>query len=394
MQLYILDNTFQEVSLVQSYKSLIWTERFRTKGDFELITLDTPDNRSSLRVGTYLGTDISPRIMVVETTKPEVTDDGERLLHISGASLEKLLEYRTVRQYFNILDDDDAWIFTSKKPAEIMRTIFQKICVDGVLDVKDKLPYIKSWPAGTNPIYPIGDIPEPSLTITAEVPVDSMAKTFQSFIESYPTLGYRLYRNPGTASELYFDVYTGQDRTLLQKFNTPIVFSLPWGTLKSYSELDSIAEYANVCYVFSKYGTAKVDNTYDGFDRRVLTLVVNDQTSDNLRAGPLTAYLQQKGREALAEAKRTALVDGEIPQEVGYIYMRDYNLGDYIDLLGDGATGARMIILENIFVSDDEGFRSYPTFEMNEHIDPDTWSGLRGGEIWSTMPGYWATYSS
>ena len=74
--------------------------------------------------------------------------------------------------------------------------------------------------------------------------------------------------------------------------------------------------------------------------------------------------------------------------------MRDYNLGDYIDLLGDGATGARMIILENIFVSDDEGFRSYPTFEMVEHIDPDTWSGLRGGEIWSTMPGYWGTYSS
>ena len=395
MELYILDSTFKETMLIESYETAIWTERFRSPGDVEITTLSTPENKSLLRVGTYLGTDLSPRIMEIDTVKDSISDDGIKMLKITGTSLERILDFRTTRQYFNILDDDEVWLFNDKKPTAILREVFNKVCIDGVLSVNDKIPYIQNWPTGITPLYKHSDIPEPTQNISIELPVQTISKTFEDFLTSYLTLGYRLYRRPGFPSELYFDVYTGCDRTLMQKFNTPVVFSLPWGTLDSYSELDSIAEYANVAYVFSKYGSVKVnDSLYTGFNRRVLTLVVNDQLSDNLRAGPLTAYLTQKGLEALAEAKRTALVEGEIPQNVGYTYMKDYNLGDYVDLLGTGDSGAQMTIVENIFVSDKEGFRSYPTFEMDEHIDPDTWSGLRGGEVWSTMPGYWETYSS
>lgn len=393
MQIYILNSSLREVALIDSYESIIWTERFRSAGDVELTVISNPNNKDLLRVGTLLGTDLSPRIMEILTVKDSVSEDGVKLLKITGRSLEHILEFRTTRHHFNMLDDDDVWVFKDKKPAAILREIFQKVCVDGILSPRDKIPYMTKWVTGTSRLYPAGDIPEPSQNITIEFPVQSVYKTFEDFVKSYPTLGFRLYRQPGYLEELYFDVYTGTDRTLMQSTNTPVVFSLPWGTLDSYSELDSIAEYANVAYVFSKYGSAKVnDSVYTGFDRRVLTVVVNDQVSDNLRGNNLTAYLVQKGQEALAEAKRIALIEGEIPQNVGYTYMKDYNLGDYVDLLGADNSGARMIIVENIFVSDNEGFRSYPTFEMDDHIDPDTWSGLRGGEVWSTMPGYWSSY--
>ena len=140
MELYILDSTFKETMLIESYETAIWTERFRSPGDVEITTLSTPENKSLLRVGTYLGTDLSPRIMEIDTVKDSISDDGIKMLKITGTSLERILDFRTTRQYFNILDDDEVWLFNDKKPTAILREVFKKVCVDGVLSVNDKSP--------------------------------------------------------------------------------------------------------------------------------------------------------------------------------------------------------------------------------------------------------------
>lgn len=37
MEIYILDEGFYETDVIDSYESLIWTERFDSLGDFELV---------------------------------------------------------------------------------------------------------------------------------------------------------------------------------------------------------------------------------------------------------------------------------------------------------------------------------------------------------------------
>lgn len=187
MELYILDSTFKETMLIESYETAIWTERFRSPGDVEITTLSTPENKSLLRVGTYLGTDLSPRIMEIDTVKDSISDDGIKMLKITGTSLERILDFRTTRQYFNILDDDEVWLFNDKKPTAILREVFKKVCVDGVLSVNDKIPYIQNWPTGTTPLYKPSDIPEPTQNISIELPVQTISKTFEDFLAAYLT---------------------------------------------------------------------------------------------------------------------------------------------------------------------------------------------------------------
>ena len=394
MNIYILDVSFAEVELLSEYKSMIWNERLAEPGDFELVMISNPENKSLLRIGTYLGTNKSPRIMKVETVEEKIDAEGERVLEISGRSLELIFTKRVARMYFTMLDQDEVWLFKDKKPAEIMREMFNKICVEGALSSSDKIPYLSTWGSADIKIYPDGDIEEPNVPITMEVGLKRLDQAFKQVTDGYPVLGYRLYRRHGMPEALYFDVYTGRDRTLNQTSNPPVIFSLPWGGLDSYTNLDTIANYYDTVYVFSKYGVVSVDKgATTGFDRNVLYLEVTGKEAENLRGNELKNYLTEKGLETLEEYRREAIFDGEIPPHSLYTYMEDYNLGDYVDLIGDGGVGARMMIIENIFVSDNEGFRSYPTFRMDEHISPDTWSGLRGGEVWSTMPGYWATFT-
>jgi hypothetical protein len=159
------------------------------------------------------------------------------------------------------------------------------------------------------------------------------------------------------------------------------------------SELASIANHKNVAYVLSKNGAEivyapGVDPSVTGFDRRVL-VVKADDVSDP--AGPgLSAILQQKGREALAEAQRTYVLDGEITKYGMHKYRRDYFLGDLVEMRNsDGATNY-MRVTEHIFASDAEGERSYPTLAVETVIEPGTWLGWDPAQDWEEAPMEWA----
>ncbi len=389
IDLYILDEKFIPVHIVENFISLIWDERFSEPGVLELQVKLTKENRDLFRVGTYLGMNNTPRIMVITEVEIETNEDDSRIISITGAGLESILDFRIARHDFLMLVEDETWEIKDKTPSEIMRKVFKDICVNGILSKNDIIPYL-SKNKGT--FYPADTNDEPGIPITIGFEAQSVLSVFKEITESYPALGFRIYRDMVYDSVLYFDVYTGRDRTSLSAEERPIVFSLPWGTLDSTTELDSIVDYANVAYVFSKYGTAKVNDNYKGFDRKVIVVKVTDQVSDNLRGGALTSYLEAKGLEELEKHRRVALFDGEIPKNIPYQYNVDYTLGDTVELIGDDNIGARMRIVGNTMIIDKEGYRSYPTFQMIDHIQPDTWSGLIDGQVWSTMPGTWNTY--
>lgn len=391
MDYYILDSEFNPIEIVQDYKTVIWDERFTTPGVLEIEIISSEVTRSLYRIGTYIGNSLTPRIMVIDEVE-RTFEDGEHLLKISGVGIEDILKRRTARSSFSILELGENWVFENVTPGNIMRTIFDEICVQGRLNHKDILPHINDVNSpGT--LYKPSDILEAGPVEKLELPVASIEETFQTIIETNPGLGYRMYRDPSEGGRLYFDVYSGNDRTLTQSTNDAVVFSIPWGSLDTTSDFDSIREYYNVCYIFGKYGTATVtEGDPTGFDRKVLYLTVTDEYTDNLTGTRLAKYLEQKGREALAEAKRIALFDGEVPKTAMYQYFVDYNLGDLVDLMGEDGNGARMRITGNVTTSDNEGVKSYPTFEMVDHISPDTWSGQIEGQIWETMPGVWSSY--
>ena len=118
----------------------------------------------------------------------------------------------------------------------------------------------------------------------------------------------------------------------------------------------------------------------DGFDRHVLIVNANDI---ELAAGSaLDAALIQRGKEALAEHREIQALDGEIRQNSQYKYGVDYYLGDLVEMRNTDGIANQMRVTEQIFVSDKEGERTYPTLAINTFVSTGSWLSMYPGLSW------------
>lgn len=394
MEVYVLDDQLRRVgTIIDDYQSLIWTERFRAYGDFQLDVISTPENRSRFPIGTCLAMNESNRVMKVKTYSDKVDADGTKILSIIGPSFEKILDDRIAKKTLSDTTTEPKWVITDA-PADIARLIFHNICVLGNLNVGDIIPNVTE---GT--FLPISTIPEPSDNIKAELDPQSVYAVTKDICDVW-NLGFRMLRQ-GDAPNLFYDIYAGNDRTLGQSTLTPVVFSPGLGNLQNVSELTSVDGSKNVAYVFSPAGFQVVyadgiDPTVAGFERNVLVVNATDVTTDDGSGGTRTPTdianaLIQRGKDALATNKGFSALDGEIRQDSQYKYGRDYIVGDLVVMQNaDGVTN-NMRVEEQIFVSDNQGERSYPTLTLDSLLTPNTWKSWLANKVWADLTGeHWA----
>lgn len=380
MYVYALDSLLRRTHLFEKFESLIWTERYSSYGDFELLLPSNYTNRRLLTTGTRLAIDASSRVMVVETSENKTDDDGRVLLSVKGYSLEKTLDSRTARQSLSDTTTNPKWVLTGK-PGDIVRNLFDSICVQGILSSDDILPFISP---GT--LFPEDTNTEPQDSITYELSPKDLYSAIKEISDLYD-LGFRLVRDYDT-SQLFFNVYVGSDRTSNQSTLDTVIFSTDLDNLKNTVELTTISNYKNVAYVFSPVGyqvvypeTAGTD--ISGFERRVLTVVADDITDEDPTIA--AARMVQRGREELSKHRGFSGFDGELYEVSSYVYGQDYFLGDLVEMRNnDGATNY-MRVTEQIFVSDSEGDRSYPTLSTSKFISAGSWLSWDYYEEWEDL---------
>lgn len=384
MDVFTLDSQLRRIEIIDLYESFIWTERRKDAGDFELIIPDTQAARLILPEGTNLAVNESTRVMTVENVEKTETESG-RMLKITGPSLEDVLKLRAAKRTLSSLNAEPTWNLEGL-PAEVIRTLFNTICRTGALDTRDIIPFITN---GT--IYTPSTIPEPNDYIKIQVPIGNLYDVIKDLCDSYD-LGFRLVRQ-GDQSKLYFDIYTGNDRTTQQTNYTPVIFDPKLETLQGSTELNTIQPFRNVAYVFAPNGYRVVlpfgyDVPADGFNRRVITVDASDIT---LSAGTaLQDALLQRGREVLAKSRPAAYLDGEQLANSPYKYGTDYELGDIVEMRNSDGVTTYMRVEEQIFVSDINGDRAYPTLVSRDIIEKDVWFGSNyANMVWDDAPGTW-----
>lgn len=380
MEVYILDSLYRRVDVVDRFESLIWTERFSAYGDFQLDLHSTFSSRTRFPVGTRLAINESYRVMTVETIEDSTDTQGKATLKLTGRSLETVLDDRIARAALSDTTTAPKWTLTGT-PTAILRKLFHDICVTGVLDPADKIPGVIE-----SSIFPTDTIAEPSETITYEINPQSLYKAIKDLADLYG-IGFRLVRNFDNP-QLYFDFYMGSDRTTQQSTLAAVVFSPDLDNLQNPKELTSVAVYKNVAYVISPVGNQvvyaqDVSPTTTGFERRVL--LVNAADIKDTDPAIASAKMIQKGKEELAKFRQFSAFDGELSQYSSYRYGTHYNLGDLVELRNiDGVTN-QMQVTEQIFVSDKEGDRAYPTLAINKFITPGSWSAWDYNQVWQDL---------
>lgn len=385
MDLHILDDNLKAVDVVDQYESLIWTERYSGYGDLQLVIKSTRGTRALLTSGKRAAIDKSYRVMTIETVDDKVTEDGVAVLEVAGRTLEAGLEERST----HIAQEGGstgipAWTLT-ETPGNIAREMFYVRCQNNTAIPADNFPFL----AATS-FLPLGSIPEFSDPISVLVDPKDVYTFIKELCDIY-NLGFRLVRNK-TTFQLSFDVYTGNDHTSQQSTYPAVIFSPELENLSDTSALTSTANLKNVAYVFAKNGTEIVyegaTSTTAGFERRVLVVKADDI---ELEAGTaLTSALQQRGRQELAKHRVIFAFDGEIPQHNSYEYGVDYELGDVVEMRNSDGLANNMRVTEQIFVSDSEGERAYPTLAIDLLITPGSWFDWDANEVWDDAEGYWA----
>lgn len=385
MEVYILDSIFRREQVVDTFESFIWTERWAQYGDFEMHIPSTLANRNRFIPGTFLAMNESYRVMIVETVENAKDDEGRLSLVVKGRSLESIFDSRVVMNGFFAFGSDGKYQIQGL-PIAVIQGMFKNICVNGDLDPGDKLPFIQP-----GSLFPKGTIPEPTTYVDWNESAGSMYETMKSIAESYG-VGFRLVRN-FDKSELYFDAYTGNDRTSAQTTFTPVIFSTGSDNLHNTTELTSIEDYKNIVYIQNGQSALEVyEDNYlgkllpTGFDRRVLYMQADDLPQEmNNGTGPTTAevndMLFRKGQAELAKHHISSLFDGELSQTSEYKYDVHYGLGDLVELRNDDGLVTNRRVTEQIFVSDTEGDRSYPTLSEASSSAVDTWL-YQGDTTW------------
>ena len=228
MEIYILDEDFYETDVIDSYESFIWTERFDSLGDFELVMHPNEDLRMKLVPGTMLSIKESKRTMVVEKIHEKPVGEGRVKTTYTGVSLEKVLYQRVVAL---------SRIPTMKS---VLYEAVDTAILFGYYDQNDMVPGLE---IGYNKLYPASTIP-PNMD---PAPVERrqwfrIGEAHEDAAKLSP-LGFRIVREPGSR-KLYYDNYTGNDRSAPGKFDISDT-TLAWPNPNMFEARNSVRVWTN-----------------------------------------------------------------------------------------------------------------------------------------------------
>lgn len=277
MDLYTLGATLLKKDLIEDYQSLIWTERYSSIGDFELVLANTSDNRALLTEGTRLVVNVSQRIMIVKVVEETVDDDDVEILKVSGRSFEAVLEDRGAVRSADPVNSQYYYELIGT-PGYCARILFYAHAYTGIIDIKDKIPFIQYTLDAdlTKESY----LREPQNQIAWIVEPANLYQAIKALCDLY-SLGFRIVRL-AEDSKLYFQIYPGLDRTSNQTVVDPIILSSDLDTIQNTKSLKSNLFVKNVAYCVSSAVTRTiyadgVDPNASGFERKVVVIDLGDK---------------------------------------------------------------------------------------------------------------------
>lgn len=376
MQLFVLDKSFEVVSLCDTFSSLIWTERYSGYGDFELYLPASIENINMFPRGFYLslieppvydknGKKIEVRndVMIVEKTELSTDlEEGDRLV-VSGRSLESLLLRRVIPKKVK---------YESIDPREIIKTILN----ENIIEPSEPARKIHNFKIAMDS----SQRPDTKDKRTYEFDGDYVYDAIKTICDDYDwgfSLDLKTDDNWRT-SYLAFSTVYGTDRSYEQTKNPYMVFSPRFDNLVSSDTIEDDTEFYNSAYV------ASTEETKDNKTRRLIKYVpnnsgrsewdiretfytnsdakLNDGNNNPRPDSDIYSELEKYGKDELKTQKSNDSFNAEIALLNSVQYHRDYDIGDLIQFDNVYGVNRTARITEYVRNEDDNGYREYPTF--------------------------------
>lgn len=262
MDLLILDTDLEAIAVIDTYTSLIWTDRYYKAGDFELCLPASKEIFDVIKQDYYLYNKNSEHVMIIEQLTIETdTEDGNKLT-VTGRSLESILDRRIVWGLKNLSGSfqngietllNECMISPSKPTRQISNFIFEASEDTAITD----------------------------LTLEAQYTGDNLYDIISEACEERG-VGFKVVLNDN--KQFVFSFYAGADRSYDQTDLPYVAFSPNFDNLISSNYVETKSGLKNVTLVGGE-GEGQ-DRRYtavgdiSGLDRREMFTDARDLSSD------------------------------------------------------------------------------------------------------------------
>lgn len=352
MEFLVMETNFQALSIVDSFESLIWTDRYFKCGDFEVYLPVSSKYLALLRPDRYLWMNDSEHVMVIE--KIEIVTDAETGNHltVSGRSLESILERRII------------W------GQKVLRGNFQdgihELLTENVISPTIAARQIPNFifEASTDPIVT-------ALTIETQFFGEDLYASIQELCEAN-NIGFKITLTDD--NHLKFKLYSGTDRSYDQLANPYVVFSPKFENIINSNYIEAKNALRTVTLVGGEG---------EGTDRKLVSVEVAEgggsglarreiftdasSVSSKVDGGTLSttdydAQLAQKGTENLSQNIEVSSFEGEVDVSKMYKYGEDFFMGDILQIANEYGMEAKARVIELIHSQSLDSIEIYPTF--------------------------------
>lgn len=351
MELLVLDKNIQSIDVVDTFESLIWSDRFDEIGDFEIYMPISASVVATLQSGHYLWNSDSDHVMIVEEIgiKTDI-DEGNKLI-VTGRSLESLLLRRivwsqTVLENVSLQDG-------------IERLLNENIINPTIAERKiDNFVFKKST-----------DERILNLTLNAQYNGENLYDTIHALCIQNG-IGFKITLDD--SNRFVFELYVGADRTYDQLNNPFVIFSPNYDNILNSNYVESVADYKNVALVAGEgegadRKTSTVGNV-SGVERREMFVDASNITSKTdektLTPEQYDEQLAQKGTDELAVNGIKVAFDGEIEGTRMFKLGEDFFIGDLVQVENEYGHEGVAVVSEVIMSQNKEGIAMYPKFKM------------------------------
>lgn len=401
MELLRLGSTiFKPLDVIEGWDSLIWTERYRGYGEFELRSYNIDE------IINLLPTDdptIKPQMvclrdsreaMIVESHQITTDDKGREMVLTKGRTFETFLEQRVLFGLSNRPKKTQQG-YTARGLVQLL--IWNALVNNSTVDVfflwfrgtnmnGDRIPNVavsegftiagttnKIRQLETDYLYPIivDLLSEDKLGIRNIRPNTASAK----IVTVDPGTGNITRTTTSDVNDLCIEIYAGQDRTAGSA--TPVIFTASQNHLLRPRYLFTNKNLKN-----TGYGTSAVtfdyyyfdngnEDTWTGLKRRVTKFDAGSRFGTNTGSASDVAdaddFLTDKTERQVRRRQNMLYLDAEVSSYTSYEYGpdKDYFLGDKVTAIGKYGVNKTVRVSEYIRIHDRDGERAYPTLTFD-----------------------------
>lgn len=356
MELNVFNTDLNKSSVLDTFDSLIWRDRYSKAGDFEIYTTPSAFAFQALREDYYLSMDESDRMMIIESLALETdVEEGNKFI-IKGRSLESILNRRIV------------WKQTVLGGS--LHNGIKQLLNDNAIDPEDPDRKILRlvFEDSTDPAVT-------SIPVDQQFTGDNLLDVIESLCEAN-SIGFKITLS--SDKHFVFKLYAGADRSFDQIENPFVAFSPDLENLTNSNYYHSKSSFKTITLVGgegegSDRVTAQVAlnsgastdlNRREKFtDARDVSSMVNGV---QLSSSEYNSLLVQRGLLSLLESLPKTAFDGQVDPNSTYKEGVDFFLGDIVQIENEYGLRGKARVTELIFSENLSAKDVYPTFQMIE----------------------------